>query len=340
MTRNRRILSIACLIAVASAASGDDLRLPDPDSGVVSRHDVLYITPSVEPWEAMPVGGGDLSAMVRSDGKGVDLHLTKSDAWGFQAPPDAPPGSRFFNNVSPGHIRLEFSEQARTLAAEQFRQRLDLYRGRVVIQYGREPDGPKLEIWGHPQRKVLVVEVTDPRGALAPTAIRLSEWRPTMKLTASDATICAAEIHERPARPHLANTGMEGYFGAGRDPLQGRGTAVALGTGVVRPERCHAEANEAHMVLPSQQPPRYHLVIAAAVTTDGDPLAAARRELDAALAVPLATLVAEQQAWWRDYWSQSLLNLQSPDKMADRLCAAWRVNPRAISSRLAAYSGK
>ncbi len=30
---------------------------------VVSRNDVLYTTPSPEPWEAMPVGGGDLSAM-------------------------------------------------------------------------------------------------------------------------------------------------------------------------------------------------------------------------------------------------------------------------------------
>jgi len=129
---------------------------------VVSRNDVLYVTPSVEPWEAMPVGGGDLSAMVRSDGKGLDLHLTKSDAWGFQAPPDALPGSRFFNNVSPGHIHIEFGERAPAAATKRFRQRLDLYRGRIVLQFGDEADGARIELWGHPQQRILVVEVTDP----------------------------------------------------------------------------------------------------------------------------------------------------------------------------------
>ncbi|MFH1920759.1 MAG: DUF5703 domain-containing protein [Planctomycetota bacterium] len=292
----------------------------------VSRNDVLYVTPSVEPWEAMPVGGGDLSAMVRSNGAGLDLHLTKSDVWGFQAPPDAPPGSRFFNNVSPGHVRIEFGRRARAAAAEQFQQRLDLYRGRIVIRFGRERDGPRLQIWGHPERKILVVEVIDPDGVLAPESVRLSEWRASMKPSASDATIHAAEVHQRPARPHLANTGMEHYFDANSDPLLGRGTAVALGTGNVSPKSCQAEAESATMLFPEQRPPRYHLVIAAAVTTDGDPLAATRRELEAALAVPLATLEAEQQAWWRDYWQRSLLRIESPDKMADRLSAAYHVH--------------
>ena len=68
---------------------------------LISVHDIVYEPPK-EPWEAMPVGGGDLSAMVRCTGGSLDLHLTKSDAWGFQPPPDAPSGSRFFNNVSPG----------------------------------------------------------------------------------------------------------------------------------------------------------------------------------------------------------------------------------------------
>ena len=27
--------------------------------GLVARNDVLYTTPSVDPWEAMPTGGGD-----------------------------------------------------------------------------------------------------------------------------------------------------------------------------------------------------------------------------------------------------------------------------------------
>ncbi len=299
---------------------------------VVSRNDVLYVTASAEPWEAMPVGGGDLLAMVYSDGGGLDLHLTKSDAWGFQAPPDAPSGSRFFNNVSPGHVRIEFGERARAAAAERFRQRLDLYRGRIVIRFGGDPDGPRFEIWGHPERKILVVEVIDPGGVLEGAEVKLSEWRPSMKLGATDVAIHASEVHQRAARPHLANTGMEDYFEPEGGPLLGRGTAVVVGTGQITPIDCRDEAQTATMILPNEKASGYYLMIAAATTAKGDPLAAARRELDAAFAIPLATLKAEREAWWRDYWGKSLLRIESPDKTADRLCAAYHVHLYSLAS--------
>jgi len=119
---------------------------------------------------------------------------------------------------------------------------------------------------------------------------------------------------------------MEDYFNADNDPLLDRGTAVVLGAGNVTPQNCIADEKTATMTLPQQRRSRYHIVIGAAVTTDGKTLAAAQREVDAALAVPLASLRAEQQAWWRDYWSKSLLRIQSPDKLADRLCAAYHVH--------------
>ena len=293
--------------------------------GIVSRNDVIYATPSVQPWEAMPVGGGDLSAMVRCDGS-LHLHLSKSDAWGFQAPADAGLGTRFFNNVSPGHIELDFGKNAREKAAESFRQRLDLYHGRIVIHLGRAQAGARMDIWGHPTRKVLVVEIIDPHRVLDPAKITLSEWRATMEAGCSGETLHAREVHARPARPHLASTGMEDYFDAGHDPMLGRGTAVALAAGLLSPERCSAQGMTATMVLPAKRPPSYHLIVAAAVTASGDPLAAAKRELDDALKIPLATLKAEHQAWWRDYWSKSFLRIGSPDKTADRLCAAYHVH--------------
>jgi len=185
---------------------------------VVARNDMLYTTPSVEPWEAMPTGGGDLSAMVRWDGS-LHLHLSKSDCWGFQARCDAPAGTRFFNNTSPGQVRVDFGGRGKDAASRHFRQRLDLYHGRVVIELGDERAGPRLEVWGHPTRKILVVEVADPGEVLDAAKIELSEWRPTMQVGTSRPSIYAREVHERPARPHLANTGMEDFFGLERDPL-------------------------------------------------------------------------------------------------------------------------
>ena len=298
----------------------------DPED-IVSRNDVLYTKLSAEPWDAMPTGGGDFSAMVRFDGD-LHLHTSKSDAWGFQAPPDGLPGTRFFNNVSPGHVRLDLGKGAEDAAAKSFRQRLDLYHGRVVIDLGGEGDGAgaRLEIWGHPNRKILVVEVIDPNRIFDPVAVELSEWRPTMKVGASASTIHAREVQTRPARPHLATTGMQDYFDAESDPLLGRGTAVVLAAPSLEKPTCSAAGATAKIVAPAERPTRYHLIIAAAVTPSGDPLAAAQRELNDAMAVPLATLEAEHKAWWRDYWGKSFLRVVSPDKRADRLCTAYHVH--------------
>jgi hypothetical protein len=314
-------MAVLALFGPLTATAGEPI---DPVQAV-ARNDVLFTTPSAEPWEAMPTGGGDLSAMVRWDGS-LHLHLSKSDCWGFHAPADAPVGTRYFNNTSPGHVRLDFGPRAKEAASRRFRQRLDLYHGRIVVEIGEEQSGPRLEIWGHPARKILLVEVRDPKQFLGAAKIELSHWRPTMRIEAAGKTALAWEIHQRPARPHLANTGMQDFFGPDRDPLRGRGTAVIVASPGLLPAKCTVTGSTATLALPDEGPESYHVILAAAVTPSGDPRGAAKQELDEAARVGLATLKTEHQAWWRDYWSRSLLRVTGPDKTADRLCAAYHVH--------------
>jgi alpha-L-fucosidase 2 len=325
------------LLSSMSFAAAEPQPLPyDPSSatwkfdeaGLVSRNDVLYATPSVEPWEAMPVGGGDLSAMVRCDGENLHLHLTKSDAWGYQAPPDALLGTRFFNNVSPGHFRIAFGSQAKALAAQRFRQRLDLYRGRILITLGEGNNAMRLAIWGHPERDVLIVEVTDPPAQSDPFTIELSEWRDTMSVDADAAGLVAWEVHTRPAGPHMATSGMENHFNEETDPLLNRVTAVAVSVPGVEPAAVRVEASTATIALPGARPTNFHMIIACTVSpkAGSEPLDDVRRELDGACETPLAQFKAEHEAWWREYWSKSFLRLDSPDGMAQWLTASYYVH--------------
>jgi len=229
---SRPIKSTAAVDAITGHHSEADpaaMRPTFDPARLVSADDVVYQQPPREPWEAMPVGGGDLSAMVRCMDGSLILHLTKSDAWGFQQPPDAPLGRRFFNNVSPGTVTLTLGQRAAALTAKRFRQRLDLYRGRIVVELGEGTETITLSIWGDPQRTVLLIAMNDPQHLVPQVTVELAEWRDSMKLWAKDKHIGAIEIHTRPARPHLANTGMQGYFPTDQDPLQGRGTAVVVG---------------------------------------------------------------------------------------------------------------
>ncbi|MCX6625751.1 MAG: DUF5703 domain-containing protein, partial [Acidobacteria bacterium] len=287
---SRPSLSIL-LAAVSGVLPAAALAQPAPE------HNVVYTTPSPEVWEAMPVGGGDLSAMVRWDGS-LRLHLSKSDAWGFQAPPTAPEGSRFFNNVSPGHVRVSFGPGAARAAVRRFRQVLDVEHGRVSVEIG----SARIDVWGDPSRKVLVVELSDPAGDLGTPEVELIEWRPTMKIVRGRNLILASEVHQREARPHLANTGMQDYFPPGRDPLRGRGLAVAVAVRLPR------------------------ILIAAATTASGSPLAAAQQELESAASQTGDSLRALHAGWWRDYWRKSFIRLKSSDAQAERLVNAYYVH--------------
>ncbi len=316
----------ACVVLVLVGVPLAQATDPSVQSSV-SRHDVVYTSPSSEPWDAMPVGGGDLSAMVRFNGD-LHLHLTKSDAWGFQVPPDAKPGSRFFNNVSPGHVRVDFGPEGKAAAGRFFRQRLDLYNGRVVIDLGDESHPARLTLWGHPETPVLIVDVEDPNGVLPTASVELSEWRDSMTVTTQENTLCAQEVHSRPARPHMANTGMEGYDPPG-DPLKDRATAVKLGTFGVSPISASAKGRTVTLVLPPNRPPRYQVLIVVEVTPSGSKANAvfsARRTFDDLVMARLDRLRQDHQTWWHQWWDRSLLHVTSPDASADRLVRAWHVH--------------
>ena len=295
------------------------------EEGVVSRNDVVYTSPSPQPWEAMPVGGGDLSAMVRWDGD-LHLHLTKSDCWGYQKPADAQQGTRYLNNVSPGHVRLGFGERAAQAARLRFRQRLDPYRGRVLVEIGEGDEAAQLQVWGHPKLRVLVLEASDPAGVLGPCTVTLEEWRETMWVSCTETRLQASEVQTRPARPHLAGAGMEDYYPERADPLEGRGAAVAVSSPDVRPARCEAEALSATMTPTASPAGEYRVLIAAAVTGSGDPLVAASAELERAEAMSADDLRQQQRQWWEQYWGRSFVRVTSPDRSARWLNAAYYVH--------------
>ena len=219
----------------------------DRPGGAVARNDVLYTTPSAEPWEAMPTGGGDLSAMVRWDGS-LHLHLSKSDALGISSAAGRLAGHAGFQQRQPGPRPRGLRRTRRGRP-----RRGGSASGWTCITAGSSSSwatsrGPRLEVWGHPQRKVLVVEVSDPAAALDAATVELSQWRSTMQVSTSSGVLQAREVLTRPARPHLANTGMQDFFPADQDPLLGRGMAVVVACPAVAPASCSADGSTATLV--------------------------------------------------------------------------------------------
>jgi len=278
----------------------------DPQQ-IVSRNDVIYSGPAYNHWKSMPVGGGDLSAMVRCDGE-LHVHLSKSDNW----------------NGSLGHIRIDLGARGKELAGKFFNQRLDLYHGKVVAQLGDPQTGPRLEVWGHPTHRIIVVDLYDPESMLGPVAVELSEWRSSMTVGHTATTLWAKEVMTH--RAGGAETGMQGYFTPETDPILGRGNGVAVGTPSFAPSSTATKELIATMVLPGERPAEYSVVISAVVALKTDPLAAAQKQLEDVCTTPVETLRAEHEAWWRDYWAKSFVRLHSTEQQAEWLTAAYHVH--------------
>ncbi|HOS03770.1 MAG TPA: DUF5703 domain-containing protein [Candidatus Hydrogenedentes bacterium] len=274
---------------------------------IVSRNDVIYTGPAYNIWKSMPVGGGDLSAMVRCDGD-LNVHLSKCDNL----------------NGSLGHVRLDVGERGKELARKFFHQRLDLYRGKVAAQIGDEKSGPRFEVWGHPSRRIIVIDVFDPQAMLGPVSVEFSEWRSSMNVGQTATTAWAKEVSQNGIGG--SETGMQHFFTPKTDPMLGRGTGVVVGTPSFAPESISVKDKVATMTLPGKRPGEYSIIISAEVTLKTDPLEAANAQLAEALAKPMATLRAEHEAWWKDYWSKSFLRLHSADQQAEWLTAAYHVH--------------
>jgi len=58
---------------------------------LLAQHDVVYLTPTADAAEGLPIGNGDLVAMVWTPAHGLEMAINKSNLWDDRlTPPDLP----------------------------------------------------------------------------------------------------------------------------------------------------------------------------------------------------------------------------------------------------------
>ena len=275
-----------------------------------------FTGPSADAADVMPVGAGDLSAMLRYD-QAWEIHLSKTDFFAFEAKP-------YHQNInlhSPGHVQLSFAIPRETI--RHFEQRLDYLRGSVVLEIKTDEGAVKAEAWGIMGRNTLVIAVEDSRPTPAATAT-FSIWRSDMQIEAENDRILGREVHR--------------YIFNGRTPTNpstvtpedrlynlGCGTLVAFADeqGLLPAISETTNQPEAHTATlhPKLKGSRYWLVITAACTYDGKPETVAGNQLKTAVRSDMADQLRSHLDWWADYWQTAYINLQGPD--TDTLLRLW-----------------
>ena len=170
-SRNRIALLAASLVCLWFGGAQAELRLEGgPDSGRIS---VVFDRPNRGPEWVMPVGAGDLSAMVSVVSNAVEIHLSKTD---YLAEANADNPMKGLQLLSPGHVTLAFGNLS-TNDFTSFRQTLDPRAGTVSVAIGTAEGTIETVLYGDRASGALFADVTDARSGRGAAKAAYSIWR-------------------------------------------------------------------------------------------------------------------------------------------------------------------
>lgn len=139
----------------------------------LKRHDIVFQSPQKGGFEGLPLGNGDLSAMVWTTDREILIQLNKNNLW-TQPDEESPMLLR-----SCGQVRISFDTPCFDwLYLESFEARLSLGRERVTIHAQTPFRQIQAEIWIDPDENILLAEINcqDDQGVNKPFRIQLERF--------------------------------------------------------------------------------------------------------------------------------------------------------------------
>jgi len=287
----------------------------------LSQHDVVYLSPPDDPTLGLPIGNGDMGALLWTTGGGLVLAINKSDTWDDDDSPGPISGSR------------EREERYTTLR----------HCGRLAIDFGC------------PVFDLLYQQDFEARLELASAMASLRAVTPFAQVTANSYVSAESRVlvlhcelsGTEPYAPQVrlerwgSRTFTHWYGQVNRDPrygLEGTKTSVEGGRMVVHqtlrtlsfvlmaqvlpeghsiePRKLHSRA--AAVDLPSAKQTGFTVYVAAVTSeNDSNPISAAHRILDQAVAEREAAIREKHQEQWKKFWSFSMVDL--PEKYLENI---------------------
>lgn len=293
--------------------------------GRVAQHDVVYLSPPEDPMLGLPIGNGDLGALVWTGESQMVLAINKCDTWddneartfsGWGAKEE----ERHTSLRHCGRLVVDFGCPVFDLLYQQsFEGRVELAAGAASLRAETAFAQVTARSYVSAAHRVLVVRCeAEGAEALAPE-VKLERWGSrTFAHWYSQVNRDAANgLDGTTTRVERARMVIEQKL---RTMTFVVAAAVAPDQGTAEPRRRHSRAATMEMA-PSKK--SGFTVYVAVVTSENevDPLAAAHRLLDRAVAEGEAAIREKHEAEWRSFWAASMVEL--PEKYLENI---WHTN--------------
>lgn len=299
-------------------------------AGFLSQHDVVYRGPAPYGIDGLPVGNGDLGALVWTPPDHLRLAVNKVDL--FDDAPDGPFSSwgdeaeevstmlRSACAISIGHGLPSFDR----LYLTSFEGRSRLAEAQAEFKAETPFSAVGTEVFVSQQAGVLVVRYWDETDEALTRRIEVARWG-----TRSLLHWYRKMRRTVPLSLTGTQTGVDEEHVWIEQPLRAQHFAVAARMdGPVHTRRLHQRAG----VFESDAVQAFEGVLYLAVVTSeeaDDPLAAALARVDAAHAEGVGALQQEHQRGWRRFWQASFVDLPPQQDYVENL---WYLNTYQVAS--------
>ncbi len=312
MNRRRFCETLASLLACspASGAGGGQAHLKDYNLDIdyaayLSGHDVVYLSPAEDGWEAMPLGNGDLGGMLWNPGGDLLWTLNKCDAWDDR--PGFAPGDQT-DLVSCGALRLRSLPVFDWLYLKDFQGRLSLFDATARLKSSTPFGETSVEAFCSSAAKCFCLRLND--SLVEPVAREIELSR--LGSRSLDLLITKPGTYSGDAGQRLRDTeaGVDGEGIWITQKLSRVHFAVYLAMDGMEATR-EREHSHAATIRTSATPKADFTVYASIVTSEeaADPLAAARANVLRAKQQGWQNLHAQHAREWAEFWQKSFVHL-------------------------------
>lgn len=303
---------------VGQAASLIDLNA----SNLVSRADLTLNTPASRSEEGLPIGNGRMGSLLWTSPSALKFQINRVDVFAQNSSTTSFPRADSDYGGGCGYVDINLVDAGEDVfAGEKFSQQLAVYDG-LVTAHGR---GVTARATAWQQHDVIAVEVDDQRAQPPAINIDLRMLRYQIQgftgknFDLAQAHTVVVQTGEQTASSQLDI--QDGCILLTQEFREGDffdASAVAVGV-AGRPARARY-LNESTLqlsVAPGNGPFR---ILISSVASFDPAKAAGRRaltELKSAMGKKFSELLADNSAWWGDFWSKGFVRLHSDDGRAE-----------------------
>ena len=250
----------------------------------LAQHDVLYQAPPLSGSEGMPIGDGDLGAMLWCPER-LRFQVQKSDLW--SDPPDGADASGW-RQVSAGAVSV-CAEPSFLRNPDRFEQRLCLHSGTVTIQSENSQGACQVTTFVSASAGVLVIHYAD-------QSVRSVERR--------------VDIHLK----HNAHLFAVGESAGALQAFQDRRYALLARVDGAKSTARVKEPGISSLIVDGSRSSELTIYVAVATSPrNGDPVAMARSRIETAISKGYERLLVDQRQHWGHFWEKSFLRLKGDD---------------------------